>query len=258
MAHGDSKGLGQRLMEWPPLVAIYESRLWRRSGLLARATGISFERELACIVEQARLAAATRVLDLACGPGIYSRPFAHRLAAGRVVGLDRSRPMLDEARRRSRSEGCANLDLVRGTALDLPFRSGRFEVVNCCGALHLFPDVPRALAEIWRVLAPGGRFSAAVVRRAEGSGASRWARLRERALGVHAFTRAELAALLADAGFARARFPHEHGLWMIAAAEKPPALHPERLTSAASSSSAAEVWSQAAGSGTKTEKPLSS
>jgi SAM-dependent methyltransferase len=223
VAHGDPKGFGQRLMEWAPIVAIYESRLWRRNPVFARAAGIPFDRELACIVEQARLDAATRVLDLACGSGIYSRPFAQRLAAGRVVGLDRSRPMLDEARRRSRSQGCANLDLVRGTALELPFRSGCFEVVNCCGALHLFPDVPRAVAEIWRVLAPGGRFTAAVVRRAEGGGAERWARRRERALGVHAFTRAELAALLAGAGFARARFPHEHGPWMIAAAEKPPA-----------------------------------
>jgi SAM-dependent methyltransferase len=205
-------------MEWPPLVSIYESRLWRRSGLFARLTGIPFEREMACIVAETRPDSATRVLDLACGSGIYSRPLARRLAAGRVVGLDRSQPMLDQARRRARREDCANLDLVRGSALDLPFRPGCFEVVICCGALHLFPDVPRALAEIRRVLSPGGRFAAAVIRRAEGASAERQARRRERALGVHAFTRAELAALLAGAGFTGARFPHEAGLWMIAAA----------------------------------------
>jgi SAM-dependent methyltransferase len=221
VTHRESKGLGQRLMEWPPLVSIYESRLWRRSGLFARVSGISFEREIACITEQARLDRASRVLDLACGSGIYSRPFAHQLASGRVVGLDLSRPMLDEARRRSRREGCANLDLVRGSALELPFRSSCFDVVNCCGALHLFPDVPRALAEIERVLRDGGRFTAAVIRRGEGAEA-RAAGLRERALGVHAFTRAELAERLFDAGFAELRFPHEHGVWMLAAAQKPP------------------------------------
>jgi len=220
MTHDPAKGFGQRLMECPPLVAIYESRLWRRSGLFARLTGISFEREIACIGEQAGLEGASRVLDLACGSGIYSRPFAQRVAPGRVVGLDLSGPMLDEARRRARREDCTNLDLVRGSALGLPFRSACFDVVNCCGALHLFPDVPRALAEVHRVLVEGGRFTAAVIRRGEGDREARRARRRERAVGVHAFTRVELGELLAQAGFSAARFPHEQGLWMISAAQK--------------------------------------
>jgi ubiquinone/menaquinone biosynthesis C-methylase UbiE len=208
-------------MEWPPLVSIYESRLWRRSGLFARVAGIPFEREIACISEEARLDEASRVLDLACGSGIYSRPFAHQLTGGRVVGLDLSRPMLDEARRRSRSESCSNLDLVRGSALGLPFRACCFDVVNCCGALHLFPDVPLALAEIARVLRDGGRFTAAVFRRGEGADA--WAaRFRARAFGVDSFTRVELSELLSNEGFAEPRFPHEHGPWMLLAAVKSP------------------------------------
>jgi ubiquinone/menaquinone biosynthesis C-methylase UbiE len=56
--------------------------------------------------------------------------------------------------------------LIHGDALDLPFPDERFEAVNCCGALHLFPDVPRSLEEIRRVLTPGGRFATAVYRRA--------------------------------------------------------------------------------------------
>ena len=220
MSDGRAKGLGQRLMEWRPLVAIYESRLWRRSGIFARASGISFDEEIARISEEARLGGSERVLDLACGSGIYARPFAQRLEHGRVVGLDLSRPMLREARRRASREGCGNLDLVRGSALDLPLRSRVFDVVNCCGALHLFPDVPRALAEIHRVLRDGGRFTAAVIRRGETAGEARAAGFRSRALGVHSFERGELTRLLADAGFAAARFPHERGIWMIAAAEK--------------------------------------
>lgn len=217
------KSLGQRLMEWRPLVAIYESRFWRRSGLFAWAAGIPFEEEIAQLSREARLDEARRVLDLACGSGIYARPFAQCLSEGRVVGLDLSAPMLAQARRTSRDEGCANLDLVRGSALDLPFRSGSFDVVNCCGAVHLFPDIPRALAEIQRVLAPGGRFTAAVIRRGSDERAARWAQRRERVLGVHAFTRDEYAERLSDAGFVAARFPHEHGIWMLAAAEKPAA-----------------------------------
>jgi ubiquinone/menaquinone biosynthesis C-methylase UbiE len=211
------------MMEWPPLVALYESRLWRRSGFFAWLTGIRFEEEQRRITEEARLSGAARVLDLACGPGIYSRHFAHQVGDGRVVGLDLSRPMLAEARRRSRRESCGNLDFVRGSALQLPFRSGSFDVVNCCGALHLFPDVPRSLAEVERVLAEGGRFTAAVFRRGEGEREMRRAVRRDRVIGVHAFTREELAARLTEAGFAAPRFPHEDGVWMLAAADKRPA-----------------------------------
>ena len=217
---GDARGLGQRLMESAPIVAVYESRLWRRNPIAEALMGITFEGELACIAGAARLEAASRVLDLACGPGIYARPFARRLPGGRVVGLDLSPPMLAYAQRRRRAEGLANLDLVRGSALDLPFAAASFDVVNCCGALHLFPDVPRALAEVHRVLAAGGRFTMAVVRAGDRPRDRRAARRRRRLLGVHSFARADLERLLEEAGFADFRVLHERRLWMIAAATK--------------------------------------
>ena len=49
MASPPAKSLGQRLMEWRPLVAIYESRFWRRSGLFARIAGIHFDDEIATL-----------------------------------------------------------------------------------------------------------------------------------------------------------------------------------------------------------------
>jgi len=208
-------------MEWPPLVAIYESRLWRRSFVFARATGISFDREMELIREAAGLERASWVLDLACGSGIYSRPFGRQLATGRVVGIDLSSPMLAQARRRASREGLTNLDLVRGSALDLPFGAGTFDIVSCCGALHLFPDVDRALAEIERVLVPGGRFTAAVIRRGESGSDVRRAERREKLIGVHAFGRDELTKRVARAGLGTPRILHEHGVWMLAAAEKP-------------------------------------
>ena len=47
---------------------------------------------------------------------------------------------------------------MRGSALSLPFRSGEFDGVICCGALQLFTDYDRSLAEISRVLKVGGEF----------------------------------------------------------------------------------------------------
>jgi SAM-dependent methyltransferase len=207
-------------MESAAVVAIYESRLWRRNPLVEAAMGIAFVDELDRIAAAAHLDAATRVLDLACGPGTYARPFARRLPAGRVVGLDLSRPMLAHAQRLRRAESLTNLDLVRGSALALPFAAASFDVVNCCGALHLFPDVPRALAEVHRVLVPGGRFTTAVVRVGEGPRAARTVRWRRRLLGVHSFTRSDLGRLLTAAGLADVAILHEHGPWMLAAARR--------------------------------------
>lgn len=214
-------GLVQRAMESAAVVSIYESRLWRRSPLVEAAMGITFERELDCVARAAQIEKARRVLDIACGSGIYTRPFARRLKAGRVIGLDISRPMLAHALRKSREEGLSNLDLIRGSALALPFRSERFDVVNCCAALHLLPDPAKALAEAQRVLAPGGRFTTAVLRARAGVLGRGQARIRRLLLGLRSFTRDELRDLLGRAGFTRFEVHHAAGVWMVASAVKP-------------------------------------
>jgi len=218
--YGDPRGLGQRLMESAPVVAVYESRLWRRNPIVQAFLGIAFDDELECIARAARVDEASRVLDLACGPGIYARPFARRLPRGRVVGLDLSPPMLAHAQRRRRAEGLVNLDLVRGSALDLPFTAACFDVVNCCGALHLFPDVPRALGEVCRVLVAGGRFTTAVFRAGDGPRDRVAVHMRRRLFGIHSFTSADLDRQLGEAGFDDFQVLHERGLWMLAVAVK--------------------------------------
>jgi demethylmenaquinone methyltransferase/2-methoxy-6-polyprenyl-1,4-benzoquinol methylase len=74
---------------------------------------------------------------------------------GRVVGLDFSPQMLVEARRR----GEAGVEWQEGDMLDLPFADGSFDVVTVGFGLRNVNDLPRAIAEAHRVLAPGGRFA---------------------------------------------------------------------------------------------------
>jgi len=96
-----------------------------------------------------RLAArpGDRVLDLSCGPG---RGLERLAASGaRPVGLDFSDGMLDHAARRGPA--------VRGDALRLPFRDRAFAGLLCTNAFHHYPEPVHALAEMRRVLAPGGR-----------------------------------------------------------------------------------------------------
>jgi len=96
-----------------------------------------------------------RVLDVACGTGIFAR-LAARVSGpgGRVVGVDASGPALDVARRVDITS------LVDWQAWDggrLPFADGTFDVVACQHALHRFPDPVAIVEEMRRILAPGGR-----------------------------------------------------------------------------------------------------
>jgi len=206
-------------MESGTIVRVYESRLWRRSLLTRLALGLSFDREQALIRGAARLEPTARVLDLACGSGIYARPFAQALAPGTVVGLDLSAAMLRHARRAAEAERIDNLPLVRGDAMYLPFPPSCFDHVNCCGALHLFPDASRALAEMHRVLRPGGRVTLAVVRRPDGLLAEVAPFLLR--LGVQSFRPADLEALLARRGFDDVRWHHARALWAVVSARRP-------------------------------------
>ena len=164
------RGLAQHILRWPRMVYLYETPLWRRSPFAARANAISLSDEFALIMYAAEIDRARRVLDLGCGTGISSRPFAARLPKGQVVGLDVLPPMLHYARRKARRKRLPNLAFVRATAEDLPFASASFDVVNCCGALHNFDDLDRALAGVVRVLRSGGRFTVATYREGRPSG----------------------------------------------------------------------------------------
>ena len=214
------RSLAQRSMEAEPIVRIYESRLWRRGPHIALILGISFEGEMRLILRAAELTGAERILDLACGPGIYTRSLARQVSAGSVVGLDLSLPMLRYASRRVREQGLENVLLIHGNALNLPFPPDHFDVVNCCGALHLFPDVPRALREIHRVLRPSGRFTVATFRRSEGRFAEVRAAVRRRLYGLDAFSPNDLESRLREAGLSEMQCHHARRAWLIVSARK--------------------------------------
>jgi ubiquinone/menaquinone biosynthesis C-methylase UbiE len=98
-------------------------------------------------------------LDVCCGTGAALRRL-HAVCTERVVGLDFSQGMLDEARRHlGDAPRGAPFELVRGDALELPFDS-EFDVVTSVGAFgHIVPaDEDRFVAGVARALRPGGRF----------------------------------------------------------------------------------------------------
>lgn len=213
----NNTGFAQRLMEKPWLVRIYESRLWRRSPLAAVAIGCSFEQEQAQVIRALSLRPDAHVLDLACGPGNYTRPLARALPHGVAFGLDISRPMISVAASKANAQRISNIVWLRASALDLPFEDASLDGVNCCGALHLFPDIPRVLAGIYRTLKPDGRFVIGMGRRFDGPLANIQTFITDK-IGLTIFSSTELNTLLKDAGFSKVEAYYSKRIWQIVSA----------------------------------------
>jgi len=96
------------------------------------------------------------VLDLGCGVGHTLRMVAPRVRL--AIGADATAGMLEGARTLMAREGIENVALVVSAAESLPFLNGWFDGVACRLAAHHFADVPRAFAEVARVLKARGRF----------------------------------------------------------------------------------------------------
>jgi ubiquinone/menaquinone biosynthesis C-methylase UbiE len=156
-----STGAAQDLMTTRFVPAVYE-RYWRPglARVVKGVTGPGMAEEIRIARLLLGLGSGDVVLDLACGPGNFTREFAHTVgASGLVVGTDASRTMLERGVSDLETAGSGNVALIRADATELPFRDGVFDGVCCFAALHLFADPPAALDEMRRVLAPGGRIA---------------------------------------------------------------------------------------------------
>jgi demethylmenaquinone methyltransferase/2-methoxy-6-polyprenyl-1,4-benzoquinol methylase len=92
-------------------------------------------------------------LDVACGTGDLAIELARRVGTGgEVIGSDFSEEMLERARAKA-----PGLAWEWGNALDLPYASGRFDAATVGFGARNFSDLERGLAEMARVVTPGGR-----------------------------------------------------------------------------------------------------
>ncbi len=101
-----------------------------------------------------RTKGTAKVLDLCCGSGDLCF-LAEELGAASVTGVDFTLPMLAVARRRAAAGRRSRF--VQADALRLPFPDGAFDAITVSYGLRNIADIPAALAEMRRVLAPGGR-----------------------------------------------------------------------------------------------------
>ncbi|MDP2950194.1 MAG: methyltransferase domain-containing protein, partial [Chloroflexota bacterium] len=148
--------LAQKSLQASMLVKAY-ARI--RDPLALFVAGYTFRQEVQKVEHALDLRPGDTVLDVACGHGNFTAAIARRVNPGLVLGLDISQPMLEEAVAKMHRHGPDNVVLIRGDVHNLPFGYGTIAKINCSGGFHQFPDVHKAIDNIYRVLSPGGLFS---------------------------------------------------------------------------------------------------
>ncbi|MBT2212273.1 methyltransferase domain-containing protein [Actinomadura sp. NEAU-AAG7] len=157
------------------------------------------------------LAPGTTLLDLGCGPGTITADLAAAVAPGRVLGLDRQAAQLSGARALARLRGLTNIEFREGSCYDIPLEDRSVDRVFSHALMEHLARPDRALAEIRRVLRPGGTvglcspdWGGFLLAPPADDAVGAYTRL-QRANGGDPFVGRELGRYLTEAGFGQCR-----------------------------------------------------
>jgi ubiquinone/menaquinone biosynthesis C-methylase UbiE len=150
------------------------------------------------------------VLDVGCGTGFAVRYLASRLTQGKVCGIDISSGMIERAQAAIPEDLRHKVEFLQASSDDIPYPSAEFDHLLCTNSFHHYPDPPRALAEMRRVIKPGGQL--VIFENAPDLSWYTWAwdrilRIVEKG-HVRYYASRELGAMLRRADFERVRLCH--------------------------------------------------
>ncbi|KAF8697399.1 hypothetical protein HU200_035997 [Digitaria exilis] len=139
-----------------PLVSFLYERGWRQNFKWGGFPGL--EREFETAIAYLKPTIGGTIVDASCGSGLFSRLFVKSGLYSLVVALDFSENMLKQCNEYLRQESISDerLALVRADISRLPFMNGSIDAVYAGAAIHCWPSPACAVAEISRVLRPGG------------------------------------------------------------------------------------------------------
>lgn len=137
-----------------------------------RSPAMTSAQTLGALVELVPGDPRARWIDVACGPGVVSRAIAGKV--GLVTGVDLTPAMIDEATKRARDEGVRNVDFAIGDATDLDVADAAFDGAITRLSLHHIPAAGRLVAEMARVVRPGGAVVVSDLAADRDHGAAAW------------------------------------------------------------------------------------
>ncbi|KAK1391516.1 Major facilitator superfamily protein [Heracleum sosnowskyi] len=160
-AYDESMPASTEIFRTPVVSFLYE-RGWRQTfSVLGGFPGA--QKEFQMMKDYLKPVLGGNIIDASCGSGMFSRLFAKSGLFSRVVALDFSENMLQECFKFIKEEEnfpTENLILVRADISRLPFATSSIDAVHAGAALHCWPSPSAAVAEVSRVLRPGGVFVA--------------------------------------------------------------------------------------------------
>lgn len=113
--------------------------------------------EAKLLLEFVPLHPGQKILDVATGTGLVAIPAAEKVGAeGYVIGIDMTPGMLQQAREKITAQELQNIELIEADVDDYNFSDGSFDIVFCCEAIVLFPDISAILQKFYRWLKTGG------------------------------------------------------------------------------------------------------
>ncbi|HWB71654.1 MAG TPA: class I SAM-dependent methyltransferase [Egibacteraceae bacterium] len=223
-------GVAQLLMRSRVVPIVYE-RWWRPAlGRLVKGLrGPSMAQEERLARELLALGEGATVVDMACGPGNFTRLLAADVGErGVAIGVDLSATMLARA---VRDTDASQVVYVRADVTDLAIRAGSVDAVCCFAALHLFSDPWTALDVMAGALAPGGRMAILTITRPKTLPGALVTTALSRFGGMRVFGADELTGELAHRGLTVIH-DRTFGIVQVVGARRPPTANKEPLNQA--------------------------
>lgn len=144
----------------------------QQSESFARSPAMSSAGMLDSVIDLIPADPGARWIEVACGPGLIARRIA--AAVGHVHGVDLTPAMVEKARREAEAAALANVEFSEGDATALPFGDAAFDGAVTRLSLHHIPAPRRVLAEMARVVRPGGWVVVADLSTDEDAEAAAW------------------------------------------------------------------------------------